>query len=69
MERKSREVVSVGLRSCPSIARFSRILNCVHQLQGIHTDTYQCEGTQDTALPAEPRLVAMAHKPVRKLVT
>ncbi len=33
VDRKRREVVSVGLRSCPSIARFSRILNCVHQLR------------------------------------
>ena len=33
VERKRREVVSVGLRSCPSIARRSNTTNCVIQLR------------------------------------
>lgn len=33
VERKRREVVSVGLRSCPSIARRSSTTNCVIQLR------------------------------------
>ena len=33
VERKRREVVSVGLRSCPSIARRSSTTNCVGQLR------------------------------------
>ena len=39
VERKRREVVSVGLRSCPSIARRSSTTNCVGQLHGARAFT------------------------------
>jgi len=39
--RKSREVVSVGLRSCASIARRSSTRNCVTQLRGARRRTRQ----------------------------
>ena len=40
VERKRREVVSVGLRSCPSIARRSSTTNCVGQLRS--ADRHSC---------------------------
>lgn len=54
VERKRREVVSVGLRSCASIARRSSTWNCTHQLRAQHSTPYvqSAAATHNLAAPS-----------------
>jgi len=54
--RKSRDVVSVGLRSCASIARRSSTRNCVTQLRGARRRTRQPVIPHDALTPAHKAL-------------
>ena len=65
VERKRREVVSVGLRSCPSIARRSSTTNCVHQLR-IARHPCQLQATGDVLVDMV-RALLLKEKPTKAL--